>query len=93
MKTALRILFDDLKESVKDEEYVVANGSEYHPNDVKQANVIISCVYNVLTKIEPLFKNEENQIIAAYEAGVWDAGCRATDADEYFNDTYKTVSK
>ena len=34
-------LFNDLKESVKEEEYVVANVSEYHLNDIKQANLKI----------------------------------------------------
>ena len=94
MKTPMQILFDNLKESVKDEEHVIAYGSEYHPNDVKQANLIISCVYNILNKIEPLIILEKQELIKAFELGN-DLGHkgRLPSGDGFYNDKYKNVSK
>ena len=35
-----------------------------------------------------LIDKEKQQIIDAYEAGVWDNGCKSSDSDKYFKDTY-----
>jgi len=32
---------------------------------------------------------EKQQIIDAYESGIWDVGCRAADSEQYFNQTFK----
>ena len=31
---------------------------------------------------------EKEQIIEAYESGVWDVGCRNSDSKKYYNETY-----
>ena len=36
-----------------------------------------------------LLKEEKEQIIEAYDAGVWDVGCRNSDSEQYYNETYK----
>ena len=94
MKTPMQILFDNLKESVMDETEVSNNPKLYHPNDVKQANLIISCVYNILTKIEPLIILEKQELIKAFELGN-DLGHkgRLPSGEGFLYDKYKTVSK
>lgn len=32
---------------------------------------------------------EKEQIIEAYDAGVWEVGCRNADAKEYYQETYR----
>ena len=32
---------------------------------------------------------EKQQIIDAYETGIWDAGCRAADSEQYYQETFK----
>jgi hypothetical protein len=36
-----------------------------------------------------LLEEEKEQIIESYEAGVWDVGCRNSDSEKYYNETYK----
>ena len=36
-----------------------------------------------------LLKQEKEQIIESYDAGVWDVGCRNSDSKKYYNETYK----
>jgi hypothetical protein len=31
---------------------------------------------------------EKEQIVEAYESGVWDVGCRNSDSKKYYNETY-----
>jgi hypothetical protein len=33
-------------------------------------------------------KMEKEQIVEAYESGVWDVGCRNSDSKKYYNETY-----
>jgi hypothetical protein len=30
----------------------------------------------------------EQQIIDAYESGIWDVGCRAADSEQYYSETF-----
>lgn len=30
----------------------------------------------------------EQQIIDAYETGIWDVGCRAADSEQYYSETF-----
>jgi hypothetical protein len=36
---------------------------------------------------------EKEQVIESYEAGIWDLGCRSTDAEQYYEETFKTNEK
>jgi hypothetical protein len=36
-----------------------------------------------------LLEKEKEQIIESYDAGVWDVGCRNSDSEKYYNETYK----
>jgi hypothetical protein len=35
-------------------------------------------------------KKEKRQIIDSYDSGVWDVGCRNSDSEKYYNETYET---
>jgi hypothetical protein len=34
-------------------------------------------------------KKEKRQIIDAYDIGVWDVGCRNSDSEKYYKETYE----
>jgi hypothetical protein len=34
-------------------------------------------------------KKEKRQIIDSYDSGVWDVGCRNSDSEKYYNETYE----
>jgi hypothetical protein len=34
-------------------------------------------------------EKEKRQITDAYDSGVWDVGCRNSDSEKYYNETYK----
>ena len=34
-------------------------------------------------------KKEKKQIIDSYDSGVWDIGCRNSDSEKYYNETYE----
>ena len=36
-----------------------------------------------------LLEAEKEQIIESYDAGVWDVGCRNSDSEQYYNETYE----
>lgn len=38
--------------------------------------------------IEQANKMFEQQIIDAYESGIWDVGCRAADSEQYYSETF-----
>jgi hypothetical protein len=35
-------------------------------------------------------EKEKRQIIDSYDSGVWDVGCRNSDSEKYYNETFKT---
>ena len=41
---------------------------------------------SILKKVKDM---EKNQIIDAYDRGVWDVGCRNSDSEKYYNQTYE----
>ena len=34
-------------------------------------------------------EKEKRQIIDSYDSGVWDVGCRNSDSEKYYNETYE----
>jgi hypothetical protein len=34
-------------------------------------------------------KKEKRQIIDSYDSGVWDVGCRNSDSEKYYKETYE----
>jgi hypothetical protein len=41
---------------------------------------------SILKKVKDM---EKNQIIDAYDRGVWDVGCRNSDSEKYYKETYE----
>jgi len=35
-------------------------------------------------------KKEKKQILDAYDSGVWDVGCRNSDSEKYYKETYES---
>jgi hypothetical protein len=46
--------------------------------------------HSILIKAKEM---EKEQIIKSYEAGVWDVGCRNSDSEKYYNETFNTNEK
>ena len=47
----------------------------------------------VIAKATELLEKEKEVIINAYDAGVWEVGCRNADSKEYYNETFNTKEK
>ena len=47
-------------------------------------------VNEFLPEFESAKEVEKEQITDAYDSGVWDVGCRNSDSEKYYNETFKT---
>lgn len=43
-----------------------------------------------LEHAESKLSKEREQIVESYKTGIWDVGCRAADAEKYFDRTFKS---
>lgn len=68
-KTAISLAMQDIEESILDELEVINSPALYHPNDVKQANLIVSVTNNITKKLKAKYLElEKNQLIEAYDS-------------------------
>jgi hypothetical protein len=51
-------------------------------------NIYIDPNPELYAKFEQAKEMEKEQIKNAYDDGIWGVGCRSSDADKYYNETY-----
>lgn len=69
-KTPLQQLIERLNKSILAERDVLDNPKLYHPNDVKQANLLVRNVEQIISVATELLPVERDAIVDAYWAGI-----------------------
>ena len=46
-------------------------------------------MYELIKIINQAKEMHKQQILDAYETGIWDVGCRAADSEQYYQETFK----
>ncbi len=90
-KTALQQLIERLNKSILAERDVLDNPNLYHPNDVKQANLLVRNVEQIISVATELLPVERDAIVEAHKAG--DPFNNIHDAEQYYETRYGSSFK
>ena len=87
-KTALQQLIERLNKSILAERDVLDNPNLYHPNDVKQANLLVRNVEQIISVATELLPVERDAIVKSWDDGYKEIEDTLASGEQYYRTKY-----
>ncbi len=87
-KTPLQQLIERLNKSILAERDVLDNPNLYHPNDVKQANLLVRNVEQIISVATELLPAERDAIVKAVQFGLAEDWFTDKTGEQYYRIKY-----